>query len=209
MAVVERLNDGPSTFSPVATYLEPLFDGDTPFSEMAQLAVAVALLAKDAGTRGLAVDALILLGEDGPCTGHELGAIFGKLVKKKGMVRLNRLTESLADVQRASMLHERMALRVLKGALASLRSPLPSDLHHLLTALRELLIKTGEPLSLECRPILEAVAGTGKTARLANLLLELQSDPPERDRHRSASFNVALRGRMKRAQVWSTRSSSP
>jgi hypothetical protein len=80
MAIVTRLDDPPSTLSPTAQYLEPLFDGDTRFSEMAQLALAVALLAKDAGKHGLAIDTRIMLAEDGRCMGDTCGPVYGTMM---------------------------------------------------------------------------------------------------------------------------------
>ncbi|HEY2588989.1 MAG TPA: DUF6493 family protein [Tepidisphaeraceae bacterium] len=206
MDILARLNQPPSSFSPTAQTLDPLFDPDTPSTEMARLALAVALLSKDAGTRGLGIDALIALVEDGRCTGDEWGPIYGKLASKPEVVRLNRLVATLADVARVSELHQWAVTRILAGTLAALRLPPPDDLHHLLSALHEGLIATAQPLPPECRPILESVTTSGKTAKLAKSLLALQPAPGD-NRHRLAAMNIALAGRVARAKRWARRES--
>lgn len=204
MDIVIRLNSPPSTLSPTAQVMDPLFDPDTPFSEMARLSLGVALLSKDAGTRGLGIDGLISLIEDGRCTGNELGPIYGKLASKKEMVRLSRLTASLAEVSRVSQLHAWVVARILAGTLAALGTTLPGDVHHLLSALHEGLLATAQNLPAECRPMLESIATTGKTARLAKSLLSMQAAPGANP-HRLAAMNLALAGRVARAKRWSQR----
>jgi hypothetical protein len=208
MEIVARLNDPPSSFSPTAQALDPLFDPDTPFSEMARLVLAVALLCKDAGTRGLGIDALVALIEDGRCTGNELGPIYGKLASRKDMVRLNRLTASLAEAARVSQLHQWVVVRILAGTLAALGLTPPDDLHHLLSALQEGLLATNQSLPAECRPILESISTSGKTARLARSLLAMRTSPGPNP-HRLAAMNLALAGRVARASRWSEREGTP
>jgi hypothetical protein len=201
MQIIERMHAGASTFSPTAPYLEPLFDPDTSFSEAAQLALAVGLLSKEPGTRGLAIDALIALVEDGRCIGDELGGLLANLSLKKGAVHLNRLAESLADAARASRLHRHVASQIIQGTIAALLPPAPADLHHLLTLLHEWLIQSGEPLASSCRLLLESISGTGKTASLASALLKMEHSAERKDR--CAIFAEALRGRVARAKRWS------
>src|SRR5262249_41204151 len=76
----QRLDDHASNWFPNAAYLEPLFDPDTPFTEMAQLLLAVSLISRDADTRGLAIDALGQVVTDGRCTGPEFGNLVGRLM---------------------------------------------------------------------------------------------------------------------------------
>jgi hypothetical protein len=204
MDIISRLNEPPSSFSATAQVLDPLFDSDTPFAEMAGLAVALALLSKDPGARGLGIDALIALVEDGRCTGDELGPTVGILASKRDIVRLNRLVVSLAEVARVSELHRWVIVRILAGTLAALRTPLPDDLHHLLSALYEGLIATAQSLPAECRPVLESITTSGKTANLAKSLLSLQA-PPGDNPHRLAAINLALAGRLARANRWAKR----
>lgn len=200
LGIIERIDSPPSTFSPTAPFLEPLFDADVPFSSIAQSAVAVGLLARDPATRGLAVDATITLIEDGRCTGDELGGTFGQLNAVAELVRLNRVAAALTEVARVSPLHVYVAARVAEALIAALPAPAPSDLHHLLTPLHEWLIVMGRSLGEPARALLASVKSGGKTASLAKALLALPASP--KASHRQAVFMAALRGRIARAQRW-------
>ena len=105
VAIARELDAPASTLRRTAEFLEPLFAPQTRFSEMAQLLVAVSLLAKDSGLKGYAVDALIALIEDGRCVGDELGCIFRRLLISDA-VKCNRLAEQLGEVARVSLLHK-------------------------------------------------------------------------------------------------------
>jgi len=204
--MTERIQSGASTFTPTAPYLEPLFDPDTAFTESAQLALTIALVSKDPGARGLAVDALIALIADGRCAGEEFGLILGKLTATEGIIRLNRLAESLTDVARVSPRHARLAGRITFSAILALKLPLPADLHHLLTPLREWLIATNEPLPAPIATVLATIKGAGKTATLANAILSnsisaLQSP-------KDADAVALLTAQVARALRWAERSSA-
>ncbi len=198
--LADRLHAPASTFSPLATYLEPLFDPDLRFSEMTQLALAMALLSKDPGARGLAIDALISLITDGRCTGEELGSVFANASDMKGLQPLNRLATALSDVARISALHRHVSIQVITSMIANMHLPAPEDLHYLLTPLYQWLLMTGEALPDECRPLLNSIAGKGKTAKLAQTLLGL-SENSDRS-HRRVALAEALNGRIERVRRW-------
>ena len=202
-AILSRLGSPASTFSPFAHYLEPLFDPDTPLSEMARLCLCLALLSKDAGAKGMAVDAMIVLIADGRCVGDELGPIYAKLAATKDVLRLNRLAEALGEVARVSALHRHVATRAAMSTLAALRPPAPDDLHHLLSPLREWLTASGAGLAEAARPILESVTGSGKTASLAKALLGTAGGG--KATVRNEIYAAALRGRIERARRWEER----
>ena len=202
-AIVSRLDSPASSFSPASPYLEPLFDPDTPFSEMAQLCVAVGLLSKDAGTRGMAIDVMIELIRDGRCIGRELGAVYAKLSAVKQSAKLNRLADALAEVAMASALHRHAATSLVEVLLASLQPPAPNDLHYLLTPLREWLAANGRTLPPACQTLLNSINGSGKTAKLV-ACLKAQAGSP---RPPTQVYADALRARIARAQRWQQRSS--
>ena len=60
-----------------ATFLEPLFDPGVPFSEMAQLLLAICLSEQAPEVTGMAVDVLIELIRDGRCVGRSLAESSG------------------------------------------------------------------------------------------------------------------------------------
>src|SRR5207245_7229296 len=99
--VGQRLDHHASNWYPNGAYLEPLFDPETLFTEIAQLLVAVSLISRDADVRGLAIDALGQLIIDGRCAGPELGQLVGRLMAT-GFVHRNRLAATLTAVTKAS-----------------------------------------------------------------------------------------------------------
>lgn len=179
-----------------AAYLEPLFDPDVPFSEMAQLLVALSLLQKEPEVAGLAVDALIELIRDGRCTGSELGYVLGRMVPTE-LVKLNRLAKQLDACAAASLLHKHVCARIAQDACADL-TEVPKDLHTLLGPLLEWLTALDQGVRAEFRPLLEK-AKSGKTALLAKRLLARTSSPGKC----MQILAEALAGRLERAGRWS------
>jgi hypothetical protein len=179
-----------------ADYLEPLFDPDVPFSEMAQLLVAQSLLQKEPEVAGLAVDVLIELIRDGRCTGHELGHVFGRMVPTV-LVKLNRLAKQLDACTAASLLHKHVCARIAQDACAGL-TEVPKDLHMLLDPLLEWVTALDQGVRAEFRPLLEK-AKSGKTALLAKRLLARAPSAGKR----LQVLAEALAGRLERARRWS------
>ena len=195
-----RLDMPASTLEPLSCHLEPLFDPDTPFGDMARLAVALATLSRDPGASGMAVDALIALIDDGRCVGEEIGRTYAKMMPVKGLVQLNRMAKAWQVVAVQSALHRHVAIRAMTAILAELRPPAPNDLHHLLSPLRDWQTAADEGLADAARPILESVNGSGKTASLATALLKRSGNAGPGGR---AEVNAAaLRGRIARARRW-------
>ena len=164
--------------------------------------VAVSLLAKDAGLKGYAADALIVLIEDGRCAGDELGGVFRRLLISDA-VKCNRLAEQLGEVARVSPLHVHVCSRLVQtmfGEVASLpNGVLPNDVHHLLGPLHEWLVELDEPLHEATREVLARVTGSSKTAKLAKSLLSRTSPASPAQRRRVAL--ASLRGRLPRASL--------
>ena len=201
--VIARELDLPaSTLRRTTEFLEPLFAPQTRFSEMAQLLVAVSLLAKDTGLKGYAVDALIALIEDGRCVGDELGIIFRRLLISDA-VKCNRLSEQLGEVVRVSPLHKHVCSRIVQtmfGEASALPNRLlPNDAHHLLAPLLEWLVELDEPLHVATRGVFATVTGSSKTAKLAKSLLARTSPANPAERRQVAI--ASLRGRLPRARL--------
>lgn len=178
-----------------AIYLEPLFDADVPFTEMAQTLLALTLTQKEPEVSRLAADALIELIGDGRCAGPELGTVLGRLMRA-GLINLTRLANQLDNVARVSLLHTHVAAHIMQATCATLRDP-PRDLHQALGPLLQWLTATGAGVSDACRTLLEK-ARTGKTALLAKKLLQLPSATVQRRQ----ILLEALRGRMDRCRRW-------
>lgn len=152
-----------------ADFLRPLFDPEHACGEMGQLLLSVSMLAKSSDLRGLAVDALIGVLSDGRCEGPELGEVLRRLLPS-GMVRCNRLAESLVVAARTGGVCARACARLVMALFSELDS-LPDDAHHLLTPLQEWLAETGELLAGSTRAVLETTQGASKLAKLAKALL--------------------------------------
>jgi hypothetical protein len=178
-----------------AAFLEPLFDPDVPFSEMAQVLLAICLGQKEPQVTGLAVDALIELIRDGRCLGSELGAVLARVLPA-GAIKYNRLGKHLDTVAQASLLHAHVCAEVVQKACAAL-SEIPRDFHCLLGPLLEWLTALQQAIR-EPLPSLLRKSQYGKTGSLAKKLLGLSASPGKRDQ----VILEALRGRVQRAQRW-------
>lgn len=200
ISVDRRLDDTASPYTGNSAFVEPLLDPDTPFSEMAQLLLAVSLVSRDADVSGLAVDALIQAIGDGRCTGYELGGILGRLLTN-GLAKPNRLAKSLETAARGSPLHMHVCSEMVQTLIATQPS-WPKDLHHLLAALQEWLAALQQPIRSELRQKLENVKSSGKTEALARKLLE-RTGPPDPGTWQ-AVLNAAAQGRIERAARWAS-----
>ncbi|MFO1044455.1 MAG: DUF6493 family protein [Planctomycetaceae bacterium] len=205
VSILSALDAPASTLRRTAEFLEPLFASQTRFSEMAQLLLAVSLLAKDTDLNGYAVDALIALIVDGRCVGNELGSVFRRLLISDA-VKCNRLSEQLGKVVRVSPLHKHVCSRIVQtmfGEASALPNGLlPKDAHHLLAPLLEWLIELDEPLHMATRSVLSTVSGSSKSAKLAKLLLE-RTAPANAAQQRQVAI-ASLRGRLPRVRLYLT-----
>jgi hypothetical protein len=180
-------------------FLVPLLDADVPLLPVARVLLAGALSAKAPELQGLATDALIAAVDDGRIDGPLLGDALRQLLPD-GLVKPNRLAKALRDAARISPLHARVAAQALERALVGLTER-HRDLHILLGLLKELLIETGERLSVvETEDFLRGLKISGKTARLIQDLLGLPEEPNPASRSLAASR--ALAGRVERAERW-------
>jgi len=197
-AMLWRIDCSASSSAPNHGYLDVLLAPDLPWSEMARLAIWIAMAGQDADARGLAVDVMIEGIQDGRAHPRELAEVLVKLTRG-GWLKLNRLRAALGEVARVSSLHAQTVAHLLTDWLSGL-SELPEDAHHLLGLLLELLIQLGLPVAPASRGILQGFKGSGKTAKLVKSLLNLQPDAPA-TALREAQLGH-LRVRIERAERW-------
>jgi hypothetical protein len=178
-----------------AVFLEPLFDPDVPFTEMAQVLVALALTQKEPEVAGTAIDVLIELIRDGRCTGTELGSVLARLLPSD-LIKLNRLGNRLENVARASLLHTHVCARIIQEACRAF-TEVPRDFHHLLSPLLEWLTVLEQDVGEPLRALL-AKSRSGKTGMLAQKLMQLQKSASKKQ---EIDMQV-LQSRTERARRW-------
>jgi hypothetical protein len=204
LSLASRLNNPASTLSPTAQYFEPLFDQDTPLGPMAQLALCLGMLSKDASARGMAIDALIAVITDGRCTGDELGSTLAAMKEASTIVRLNRIAEALSEISRVGPLQQYVSAKTVEAFLAALHTrhaEPPGDLHHLLTPLREWLTALGCGPSHQAQEYLQQLKVGGKTKALIQTIMSM---PPRQYAPKPAILQ-ALQSRIERAARWISR----
>lgn len=169
-SLVDRMFKPASAFTPTAEYLEPLLDPRTPITELAALALALALVTQDADARTMAGDVAIALFGGGRLGGDELGGVYARLFRAEGFLKVRRLAAALDPIARISPAHALACARLLDELLASIAPPGPKDLHHLLLAYREVLASVRRDPDSRLVPLLRSIGGSGKTAKLASAL---------------------------------------
>lgn len=166
-SIVDRMFRPASAFTPTAAYLEVLLDPHAPVGEIAELALALALVAQDADARTMAIDVVIAVMADGRLRGEELGRVYSRLWASDGFLKLGRVALAAQTIARESPVHQVGCARMLEEFLASLQPPAPKDLHQLLGAYRELLAGSKRGCDPRLETLLLSVAGSGKTTKLA------------------------------------------
>lgn len=194
----DRVEQPASTLEPYHAYLRPLFEPDRPWSELAAVAVWVALVSKDADSRTTAMDVLIEAIADGRAHPEPMAQVLAKLAAGDWL-KLNRVADALAEVARLSVLHAWFAAETLQGFLAA-SDALPRDAHAVLSLLHELLVDLGTSPLPAVVSRLEPVRGTSKTAKAAVSLQKL-TPQPQGSKLRQAGLQ-ALDARVARAKRW-------
>lgn len=114
--MVERIDLAASAGEPLHPFLSPLFEADRPWSDLGRLALWIALASRDGDLRRLAMDLLIEGIADGRAHPVELTGVLCRL-STGGWLKLNRLTETLAEVARVSPLHQWVVACIVESAL--------------------------------------------------------------------------------------------
>jgi hypothetical protein len=155
---------------PERVLLEPMFHPGQRWTELADVAVALALLSKSAGSRALAVDLLHAAILDGRVGEPTLAGPLGTLLAG-GHGTHARLGPALAEVMRGGTRHAEVVAGVLDGVVAALPAE-DRQLHHLLTPLLEAVTVSGRAVEAS-REVLGSIGGSGKAAKLAAKVLAL------------------------------------
>jgi hypothetical protein len=195
----QRVNAPASSLEPNYNYLLPLLEPDRPWSELAYLVCWIALVSKDASSRGMGVDCMIQAISDGRAASEPAAAVFIRLLSG-GWVKLNRVAETLQEIARVSPYHAWWSAAVVQECMVGV-AEFPSDAHHLLTFLVEQLTELELPLAPRTRERLASAKRSGKSAKLAAQLLKLECKGPSAKV--VAALELALEARIARAQRWS------
>ncbi|HEX6097370.1 MAG TPA: DUF6493 family protein [Thermoanaerobaculia bacterium] len=172
-AFVDRMFRPASAMTATAAYLRWLLDPHAPVGELAELAVALALVTQDADARTMAVDVAIALIGDGRLRGDELGRVYARLWAMEGFLKLGRVAAVVEPIARESRVHQVACARLLEELLAAMQPPAPKDVHHLLGAYRELLAGVNRGCDPRLTALLTSIGGSGKTPKLAREILAM------------------------------------
>ncbi|MEM9348166.1 MAG: DUF6493 family protein [Planctomycetota bacterium] len=199
--MIERIDMKSSTESPNYAYLQGLFLSDRPWNQIANVAVWIAFAGKDNDVRGLASDALVEAIDDGRANVEAMGDALALLAPNDapGWLRLNRLVPSLEELAMVSDAHNWFVAHCLQRLVDAWDSP-PRDAYHALGVLLECMARIGLALDEPSRNSLSVLKGSGKSAKLAKLLLKLEKKP---DNPAILKLNARLaEARIERAERW-------
>jgi hypothetical protein len=186
--------------SPVPATFQLFLDPDLPLTPMALLSLCHGLNARDATEGQMASDALIACIEDGRLAGPELGETLCGLLAS-GIIRPKRWTQRLKDCAAESPSHTQVLRTFLEKALAGDWEAPPRDIAAFYEVLLELCIESREAITMEAlRTSLEAIAGGGKTKKLAGQLLALEAGDNATIRRGAA--HKAFEARIARVERW-------
>lgn len=174
--------------------LAPLFDRDTVWQAEAARAAMVAASSDAADARSLAADALI------EAIGAMLvePAMLGRqLAAAAPLVKLNRVGAVLKATAATSRLHHWAVFGAIDAFLAACE-PLPADSHHLFALMLESGAILGKSISPEAAEKLKAINGSGKLAKLAKQLLQLNGGGPGMAEARTQACEAVIA----RAERW-------
>ncbi|MBI2214764.1 MAG: hypothetical protein HYU52_14050 [Acidobacteria bacterium] len=165
-SIVDRMFRPAASFTPTAAYLEPLLDPNVRMSPLAELTLALALVAQDADARTMAVDAAITAIAGGRLLGDELGVIYSRLLPVEGFLKLGRVADAVNAIAPSSRLHQLACAHLLEELLAAINPPGPRDLHSILSSYREILAATTRAADPRLSALIASASGTSKTSKL-------------------------------------------
>lgn len=194
--LIAGMDEPGSAFLPVNGLMESLLHVDRGWSEMARRVLWLGTISRDGAARGLAVDALIDGIVDGRADVDRLSETLIE-ISAAGLVKWNRLADSLRQVGRTSVLAERIVAEIIDQLMASWAS-LPRNAHYVLSLQAELLANLGHAPCDKTRQVLGTVKGSSKTAKLAKRLLEMRADGSSSAMHQT--ILDAAEGRLARAE---------
>lgn len=192
----QRVNANASSLEPNQLYLQQLLAPDRSWNELTWLAVWIALVSKDAGARGLALDVLIAGIEDGRA---ELKLDVPLKLAVAPWFKLNRLADAAREIARVSPRHAWWCAELLQR-FAAYVPVWTSDIHHVLALLLELLTELQLGVDEQHRDRFAAHQATGKGAKLQKGLLQLKTTANSPQRRRA--HELALTATLARAERW-------
>ncbi len=165
-----RMDENSSSWGPHFGHFQALFQRNRPWLEPGHLLLGLGLVAKDADSKGLAVDALVE-GIDGGLFDPEVFADVMTRLAQGEWMKLNRLADGLKLVMQVSPLHAFVVSEFLQKWLPTL------DLQHnnafrLLEVLVEAQAVTKQSLSDQAQDVLRKIGGAGKATKIARQLLD-------------------------------------
>ena len=199
-----RVNAPSSAFEPNYVFLQPLLEPDRLWSEMAYLMAWIALVSKDADSRGAAIDAFVTAIDDGRADTRLAAAVLARLMPS-GWVKLNRMADAFREISRVSPLHAWWTAEMLQAFLAS-AAEWPADMHHIPALLLELLSDLQLAVNTAARAKLESTKATGKAAQAIKRFLALKATPASPKTQEALA--LALDNRLRRAEQWAAKKGS-
>ncbi|MBX2822659.1 MAG: hypothetical protein KTR29_23380 [Rhodothermaceae bacterium] len=187
--IIGRIDENTATSVPLYSYLEPVFHLYRPWTEMTQLAVWTAAVAKDIELQNVAIEALIEAISDGRAHPEPLVKVLLKLAEG-GWIKLNRLASALEQVAAVSPLHQYVICTILDQYIAGLPD-LPKNAYHILQLQFELHTTLRIPAPPETKIKLKELKGKGKAAQLARSLCDYTDE-----RDVTAIYAASVEGRL-------------
>lgn len=191
-----RMDASGSSWFQLGSAIRPLLAGERDWSPIALATQWVGLLSRDAEVRAVARDALAAAMQDSRAHPQPLSEALLELADKDWF-KLNRLADSLRDVARVSRWAMLVTVEILDRLIASWKA-IPRDGHHVLELHLDLLAELQVPLSEPARAVLGSQSGSGKAAKLARQLCQLQFEG--RSTARRAALMEMAEARIARAE---------
>jgi hypothetical protein len=173
-ALVSRIDENSSNWTPGLGHLSGLFQKKRPWGEMGHLVLCLGLAGKDADCRGLAIDALIEGVDSGQLAPDQFASVLADLASGKWL-KLNRLGDNLIQVIQTSPLHAWVISDCLQLWLsdADLKQ---RNLFRILEVLLEAHAILDRNLDQDVRARLETIKGSSKAAKIAKKLIEIRNE---------------------------------
>lgn len=166
---VSRIDMDGSNWTPTFGFFYGLFQKNRPWCEAAHLLLGLGLIAKDADSRGLAIDALICGIDNGSLEIKKFSDILIR-ISNGGWLKLNRLGDNLLQVSHVSTRHACVIYEIIQNWLQATDIS-QHNFFRMLEVLLECQSLTNQSLMPESCDVLKKINGSGKSAKLAKQLL--------------------------------------
>ncbi|MGH1364308.1 MAG: DUF6493 family protein [Calditrichia bacterium] len=191
---VSRVNDNANTFQPNYAFLAPIFNSVLPWTEMTYVAVAIALISKDADSSGHAVDLMIESIEDSRMHPAKMSETLIKLARG-GWMKTNRLADRLSQISQVSQLHSLVCFMMLDTFLEA-QEKFPRNSHLLFDCILSSCIELNVSPSDNLLAKLKKVTGASKKAKLAKSIIALADESSMSLTNRHKAILAAIKARI-------------